>query len=117
VDVPGDALQLVVLDKLPFPVPDDPLTQARAKRLQAAGQSPFTAQVLPDTAVALKQGAGRLIRAESDKGVLVIGDQRLVTMGYGKRLLQAMPPMQRLASEADMLAYLDGLLTTATTTT
>lgn len=112
VDVPGDALQLVVLDKLPFPVPDDPLTQARAKRLQANGQSPFNAQVLPDTAVALKQGAGRLIRSELDRGVLVIGDQRLVKMGYGKRLMQAMPAMQRLSSDEQLTDYLAALVAT-----
>ncbi len=117
VDIPGEALQLVVLDKLPFPVPDDPLTQARAKRLQACGKSPFTDQVLPDTAVALKQGAGRLIRSEMDKGVLVIGDQRLVNMGYGRRLLQAMPAMRRLSSEADMQDYLSGLVTKESTKT
>jgi ATP-dependent DNA helicase DinG len=117
VDIPGEALQLVVLDKLPFPVPDDPLTQARAKRLQASGKSPFTDQVLPDTAVALKQGAGRLIRSELDKGVLVIGDRRLVNMGYGRRLLLAMPAMRRLSSETDMQDYLSGLVTKESTRT
>ena len=116
-DIPGEALQLVVLDKLPFPVPDDPLTQARAKRLQASGKSPFTDQVLPDTAVALKQGAGRLIRSELDKGVLVIGDRRLVNMGYGRRLLHAMPAMRRLSSETDMQDYLSGLVTKESTRT
>ena len=116
VDLPGDALQLVVLDKLPFPVPDDPLTQARAKRITARGASPFTEQVLPDTAIALKQGAGRLIRSERDRGVLVVGDQRLATMGYGKRLLLAIPAMQRLNSEAELTAYLDVVLTKTSTT-
>jgi ATP-dependent DNA helicase DinG len=116
VDLPGEALQLVVLDKLPFPVPDDPLTQARAKRLVAQGESPFTAQVLPDTAIALKQGAGRLIRSERDRGVLVVGDQRLATMGYGKRLLQAIPNMQRLDSEVALQAYLDEVITKTSTT-
>ena len=116
VDLPGDALQLVVLDKLPFPVPDDPLTQARARRITERGLSPFTEQVLPDTAIALKQGAGRLIRSERDRGVLVIGDQRLVTMGYGRRLMQALPNMQRLETEADMLAYLHGVITKTSTT-
>ena len=116
VDLPGEALQLVVLDKLPFPVPDDPLTQARARRMTERGLSPFTEQVLPDTAIALKQGAGRLIRSERDRGVLVIGDQRLVTMGYGRRLMQALPNMQRLETEADMLAYLHGVITKTSTT-
>ncbi len=100
-DVPGDALQMVVIDKLPFPPPGDPLVQARSLRLQQAGRSPFKHHALPEAAVALKQGAGRLIRHESDAGLLVIGDRRLVTMGYGKRLLAALPPMRRLQSEQE----------------
>ncbi len=98
VDVPGKALQLVVIDKLPFPPPGDPLVDARTHRLEAAGRSAFRDHALPEAAVALKQGAGRLIRHESDRGVLVVCDPRLWTMGYGKRLLAALPPMQRLAS-------------------
>ena len=98
-DVPGDALELVVIDKLPFPPPGDPLVQARTKRIEKAGGKAFKAYALPEAAVALKQGAGRLIRRESDRGILVVGDIRLVTMGYGKRLLAALPPMRRLDSE------------------
>lgn len=98
-DVPGDALQLVVIDKLPFPPPGDPLVEARSTQLERAGQKPFTAYALPEAAVALKQGAGRLIRRETDRGILVVGDTRLVTMGYGKRLMAALPPLARLESE------------------
>ena len=109
VDVPGDALQLLVIDKLPFAPPDDPLAQARAQRLEAAGRSAFREHALPEAAVALQQGAGRLIRHEADRGVLVVCDTRLRTMGYGKRLRAALPPMQWLASEAEFAQALQGL--------
>ncbi len=98
VDMPGDALQLVVIDKLPFPPPGDPLVEARCRRIEQQGRSAFSAYSIPEAAVALKQGAGRLIRSESDRGVLVIGDARLVSMGYGRRLLAALPPMRRLGT-------------------
>ena len=106
VDLPGDALQLLVIDKLPFAPPDDPLARARAQRLEAEGRSAFRDHALPEAAVALQQGAGRLIRHEADRGVLVVCDSRLRTMGYGKRLRAALPPMQWLASEA---AYAEAL--------
>ena len=109
VDLPGDALQLLVIDKLPFAPPDDPLSQARAQRLEAAGRSAFREHALPEAAVALQQGAGRLIRHEADRGVLVVCDTRLRTMGYGKRLRAALPPMQWLASEAEFAQALQGL--------
>ena len=105
VDIPGDALQLLVIDKLPFPPPDDPLVQARA----LACEKPFTELFLPDTALALKQGAGRLIRGEQDRGVLVVCDGRLAAKGYGKRLLAALPSMRRLPDESQWLAELAGL--------
>ncbi|MCW5322157.1 ATP-dependent DNA helicase [Verminephrobacter aporrectodeae subsp. tuberculatae] len=110
-DVPGDALQLVVIDKLPFPPPGDPLVEARAQRIEKAGGKAFPSYSLPEAAVALKQGAGRLIRRESDRGILVIGDTRLLTMGYGQRLLAALPPMRRLASEQEFAAALQALRT------
>jgi len=108
-DAPGDALQLVVIDKLPFPPPNDPLVEARSQRLEAQGRNAFGEYSLPEAAVALKQGAGRLIRRESDQGVLVICDTRLVAMGYGKRLIAALPPMRRLESDADFEAAIDAL--------
>ena len=109
VDMPGDALQCVVIDKLPFPPPGDPLVEARCQRLEAQGRSAFADYSVPAAAVALKQGAGRLIRRETDAGLLVICDTRLATMGYGRRLLAALPPMPRLqdrAALAQMLARL-----------
>ncbi|MEY4757953.1 MAG: hypothetical protein RJA34_2851 [Pseudomonadota bacterium] len=109
VDVPGNALQLVVIDKLPFPPPKDPLVEARTKRLEVTGRSPFNDYFVPEAAVALKQGAGRLIRSEGDSGVLVLCDSRLATMGYGKRLLAALPPMQRLRSDQEFEAALESL--------
>ena len=115
VDIPGEALQLVVIDKLPFPPPHDPLVQARSKRLEQAGRSAFNDYYVPEAAVALKQGAGRLIRRESDQGVLVICDTRLVGMGYGRRLLAALPPMRRLGDEAEVVATLQSLTTASTT--
>jgi hypothetical protein len=96
IDVAGDALQLVIIDKLPFAPPGDPLAEARSRHLQSQGRNPFNDYFVPEAAVALKQGAGRLIRRETDQGVLVVCDTRLTQMGYGRRLLRALPPMQRL---------------------
>jgi ATP-dependent DNA helicase DinG len=109
VDVPGEALQLVVIDKLPFPPPGDPLVEARGQRLESQGRSPFNDYFVPEAAVALKQGAGRLIRRETDQGLLVVCDTRLVQMGYGKRLVNALPPMRRLSDEAEFDEALDSL--------
>jgi len=96
IDMPGEALQLLVIDKLPFTPPDDPVLQARSKALEEAGKNPFKHLHLPQAAVALRQGAGRLIRRESDQGVLVVCDVRLSQMGYGRQLLKTLPPMLRL---------------------
>ncbi|KQP22367.1 ATP-dependent DNA helicase [Pseudorhodoferax sp. Leaf267] len=117
VDVPGDALQLLFIDKLPFPPPNDPLVEARTQRIEQAGGSPFKDYFIPETAVALKQGAGRLIRRESDRGVLVICDTRLVQMGYGRRLRAALPPMRQLKDEAEFLQALQDLALTRPSTT
>jgi len=114
VDVPGDALQLVVIDKLPFPPPGDPVVEARSQRLEEQGRSPFNDYFVPEAAVALKQGAGRLIRRESDRGVLVVCDTRMATMGYGRRLLAALPPMRRLQTPEAFEAALDALRSDAT---
>jgi len=108
-DVPGDALQLVMIDKLPFPPPNDPLVEARGRQLESEGRNAFGDCSLPEAAVALKQGAGRLIRRESDRGILVICDTRLVVMGYGKRLMAALPPMRRLENQLDFDAALEAL--------
>ena len=109
VDMPGDALQCVVIDKLPFPPPGDLLVEARCQQLEAEGRSAFADYSVPAAAVALKQGAGRLIRRETDTGLLVICDTRLLTMGYGRRLLAALPPMPQLADPADLAQMLDRL--------
>ena len=108
-DVPGDALQLVIIDKLPFPPPDDPLFEARSQRLTREGRSPFAEHALPEAAVALKQGAGRLIRSETDQGVLVVCDTRLSTMSYGKRLMAALPPMRLITSRDEFVGEISAL--------
>ncbi|MFT0533878.1 ATP-dependent DNA helicase [Castellaniella hirudinis] len=95
VDVPGDALTLVAIDKLPFAPPDDPVLEARLNACRAEGGNPFMAYQLPQAALLLKQGAGRLIRSESDWGVLVVGDGRLVDKPYGRVLWQGLPPFAR----------------------
>jgi ATP-dependent DNA helicase DinG len=108
-DVPGDALQLVIIDKLPFPPPNDPIVEARGKRLEAQGRSPFNDFFVPEAVIALKQGAGRLIRRETDRGVLVVCDSRLATTGYGKRLLAAMPNMRHLHTQEELHQALEDL--------
>ena len=115
VDIPGEALQMVVIDKLPFPTPGDPLVQARARRLEAAGRNPFKEYYVPEAAVALKQGAGRLIRSERDRGLLVLCDNRLATMSYGRRMLASLPSMKRLLTEAQAQVYLEELTKASTT--
>ncbi|WBY01861.1 ATP-dependent DNA helicase [Ramlibacter tataouinensis] len=109
VDVPGDALELVVIDKLPFPPPGDPLVEARSQRLEGQGRNAFKDYFVPEAAVALKQGAGRLIRRETDRGILVVCDTRLAGMPYGRRLLAALPPMRRLTTQDEFEAALDDL--------
>ncbi|MDO9284259.1 MAG: ATP-dependent DNA helicase [Aquabacterium sp.] len=107
IDVPGSALQCVIIDKLPFPPPNDPLVQARSKELASRGRDPFNDYYLSEAAISLKQGAGRLIRSETDLGLLVIADPRLRQMPYGRKLRAALPPMGTLDTEADALAWLD----------
>lgn len=111
IDVPGDALQCVVIDKLPFPPPNDPLVEARVRRLEGEGRNAFNTYFVAEAAVSLKQGAGRLIRTESDRGLLVVCDPRMAAMGYGRRLFAALPPMARLETEAQAIAWLTDLAT------
>ncbi len=92
VDVAGDALSLVVMDKLPFSSPSDPLVAARVERLQARGQDPFAHYQLPEAAISLRQGFGRLIRSRSDHGIVALLDRRIHTKGYGRMLLASLPP-------------------------
>jgi ATP-dependent DNA helicase DinG len=93
VDVRGEALSLVVIDKLPFAPPDDPVLAARIEGVRGAGGNPFNELQLPQAVLQLKQGAGRLIRDETDRGVLMLCDPRLVNKPYGRRILQSLPPM------------------------
>ena len=109
VDLPGDVLQLVVIDKLPFPPPDDPLVEARSRRLESVGRTAFHDYMLPEAAMALKQGAGRLIRSETDRGVLVVCDTRLISMSYGAELVAALPPMRLLGGQPAFEQALDDL--------
>jgi ATP-dependent DNA helicase DinG len=105
VDVAGPALSCVVIDKLPFAAPGDPVVQARLEALREAGGNPFADYQLPQAAIALKQGAGRLIRSVDDRGVLVVCDPRLRTRGYGRVFLESLPPMARADSLADVRAF------------
>ncbi|CAM2159413.1 ATP-dependent DNA helicase [Paraburkholderia tropica] len=108
VDVRGDALSLVVIDKLPFAPPDDPVLAARLDALTKKGLSPFAVHQLPQAVITLKQGAGRLIRAETDRGVLMICDTRLVDKPYGRRIWQSLPPFKRTREIEVVKAFFDG---------
>jgi ATP-dependent DNA helicase DinG len=105
VDVRGEALSLVVIDKLPFAPPDDPVLSARIERMRSAGRNAFMEYQLPRTVINVKQGAGRLIRDESDRGVLMICDPRLISKPYGKRIWRSLPPMKRSRDVEEALAF------------
>ena len=105
VDVPGDALRLVILEKIPFAVPSDPIMNARSTALEAAGLNPFTHLALPQAAIALKQGFGRLIRRGNDRGIVAILDDRLSSKGYGKLLLSGLPPARRTHQFRDVVKF------------
>jgi len=106
VDVQGDALRLVVIDKLPFAPPDDPQVRARAQFLKSQGINAFRDYQLPEAALALKQGVGRLIRSEEDCGVVMICDPRLSTRSYGRALLSCLPPMRPTRELSEALSML-----------
>lgn len=106
VDVPGAALSLVIIDKLPFSSPDDPLLKARMEDAQLKGLDPFQQIQLPDAVIALKQGVGRLIRDEQDRGVLIICDARLVTRDYGAIFIKSLPPCPRTRSVAQARQFI-----------
>ena len=105
VDVRGEALSLVVIDKLPFAPPDDPVLAARIAQISKQGRNAFMEYQLPRAVINLKQGAGRLIRDETDRGVLMICDPRLIAKTYGKRIWQSLPPMKRTRVEAEAVAF------------
>jgi Rad3-related DNA helicase len=98
VDVVGEALSVVMIDKLPFAAPDDPVYEARLEAIRSQGGNPFRDEQLPQAVIALKQGVGRLIRSESDRGVLVLCDPRLLNRGYGRVFLDSLPPFRRTAA-------------------
>ena len=105
VDVRGEALSLVIIDRLPFSPPDDPVLAARIETMNAEGRNAFMEYQLPQAVITLKQGAGRLIRDENDFGVLMICDPRLITKHYGKRIWRSLPPMRRTRDAADVLSF------------
>ncbi|MES2314309.1 MAG: ATP-dependent DNA helicase [Pseudomonadota bacterium] len=113
VDVVGEALSVVVIDKLPFAAPDDPVLMARLEALEHSGINPFMGWQVPSAVIALKQGAGRLIRDVHDRGVLVLCDPRLTTKGYGKLFLASLPPMPRTRELADVRAFFKDAKTVA----
>lgn len=108
VDVAGDALSVVVIDKLPFAAPDDPVFEARLDAIRREGGNPFRDEQLPQAVIALKQGVGRLIRTETDRGVLVLCDPRLVGKSYGRVFLDSLPPFARTRSIEDVRGFFAG---------
>jgi ATP-dependent DNA helicase DinG len=105
VDVAGEALSCVIIDKLPFAAPDDPVLVARLNALRDNGGNPFFEWQVPAAAIALKQGVGRLIRDVSDRGVLVLCDPRLTTRAYGRLFLKSLPPMPLTREPGDVRAF------------
>jgi ATP-dependent DNA helicase DinG len=107
VDVRGEALSLVVIDKLPFAPPDDPVLAARIDTYKRQGRNAFFEVQLPRAVISMKQGAGRLIRDETDRGVLMVCDPRLVDKPYGRRIWQSLPPMRRTREIGEVKAFFD----------
>nr|WP_229204805.1 ATP-dependent DNA helicase [Duganella sp. CF458] len=108
VDVRGEALSLVIIDKLPFAPPDDPVLAARIEVMERQGLNGFMGHTLPEAIINLKQGAGRLIRDEGDRGVLMLCDPRVISKPYGRRIWQSLPPFKRTREAADVLEFFKG---------
>jgi len=108
VDVRGDALSLVIIDKLPFAPPDDPVLAARIEVMERQGLNGFMGHTLPEAIINLKQGAGRLIRDEGDRGVLMLCDPRVISKPYGRRIWQSLPPFKRTREAVDVIEFFKG---------
>jgi len=106
VDVPGEQLSCVIVDRLPFAVPSDPIVAARVRALQDEGRNPFSEFQVPEAVLALKQGFGRLIRAKTDRGVLALLDTRIQRMPYGKIFLESLPRYRRTNDLEDVSRFL-----------
>jgi ATP-dependent DNA helicase DinG len=113
VDVKGSALAVVIIDKLPFAVPDDPVMKARLAAIERSGGNPFFDEQVPQAVITLKQGVGRLIRDVSDFGVVMLCDRRLVTKPYGRIFLKSLPNMPQTDDLGDVTAFLDDKLVAA----
>ena len=106
VDVPGEALSCVILVKLPFAVPDDPLTEAKIRAIERSGGNPFYSYSLPEAVIRLRQGFGRLIRSQQDQGVVAILDPRIKTRSYGRYFLGALPPCREISAIDEIEQFL-----------
>jgi len=112
VDVPGHALRLVILDKIPFAVPSEPVVAARCAQIEREGGNPFVEYSVPVAAITLKQGFGRLLRTKKDAGIVALLDRRAVTKGYGKRLLASLPPATRVQALDEVREFWSGIAAT-----
>jgi ATP-dependent DNA helicase DinG len=105
IDVPGASLRCVIIDKLPFASPSDPVTSARIRALKERGEDPFFSYQLPEAVLALRQGVGRLLRRGDDYGVVALLDRRVATRGYGKTFRGNLPPMKWTRDRSDVAAF------------
>jgi len=107
VDVPGEQLSCVIVDKLPFAVPSDPIVAARVKALQEDGRNAFAEYQVPQAVLALKQGFGRLIRTKTDRGILALLDSRIQRMAYGKIFLESLPAYRKTQELSDVARFME----------